>query len=582
MSDNPFEQLGLNKTLINYLRQKDLLDEFLKKHFRMLQCMVHPDRGGNDELSKLVNKAYSAIYQNPQNVDYWIEEIGEGEPNSELLAIIGGLTDKVECLQEIEQRYIESRDHNAELLTTIGSLEKKVQKLGKESLLSRVKRWGNKKSRIKGGYHDRYFKWAATIALAGGISIAACLVLRLTPAGPWIANRLAYLSAEEKTIENYKALGITDVDDIGDLIRVRVSPEVAAKWQQTGYDAACLVRTDKSNRDKCRIDAQDKNARALQNVRAGQPEPSNTKSGKHSSSQKQVCKQPKGVSVAFNPKSIDEYFINRDLVDINHEEESKALNQIVFNDTSKKGSLDDVLNNLVFVGRLYSPYSFSSSRFFYGSRKEEIFSGGAGQGMIVTGEGHMILPTHVLTSRNYVFFDWSDQEVITRRKSVHTIEQVLVVSHRHNLALVKTSYKPKNFKLPIFLTSDHLQSGKSHQFVGWKMEPQLMYSINKGGFRVSKKRKKQTKIHPYDFQSVFKGVYDNIWIDRNGRLRDGKRVAFDTRSREGISGNVVCDEKGRVYGFVSESDNRWMYAVPTDTAKEMIGLYLNSLKKRRK
>ena len=69
---NPFEQLGLNRDVVAFLAERGQLEDYVRDVYRATITRVHPDKGGNDELAKLVNEAFGAIRDKPENIPSWL------------------------------------------------------------------------------------------------------------------------------------------------------------------------------------------------------------------------------------------------------------------------------------------------------------------------------------------------------------------------------------------------------------------------------------------------------------------------------------------------------------------------------
>mgnify|MGYP001619479333 FL=1 len=116
--DNPLERLGLQKELVESLHASGKLDDFLRNYYRSLQLQIHPDRGGDGTLAAKINAAYDAVQRQPANLASWIKQMGSSEVNEECLAVIAGLTAKVEELQKVQVDYHKLREQYAQVLAS--------------------------------------------------------------------------------------------------------------------------------------------------------------------------------------------------------------------------------------------------------------------------------------------------------------------------------------------------------------------------------------------------------------------------------------------------------------------------------
>jgi hypothetical protein len=127
-TDNPFDKLGLKKSIVEYLVRTGQLEGFVKDYFRITQTRIHPDKGGDTGLSAVVNNAYSAIRQNPDKIQDWVATMQNGNGNAEHVVVIEALVEKVEKLQDVEKRYEELQTKYAELLAGGSGVDASVKK----------------------------------------------------------------------------------------------------------------------------------------------------------------------------------------------------------------------------------------------------------------------------------------------------------------------------------------------------------------------------------------------------------------------------------------------------------------------
>ncbi len=117
--DNPFVRLGLQKDVVESLHKQGRLEEFLRTYYRSIQVHIHPDRGGDSKLAAAINAAYDDIQRQPNNIEAWMRSMSNGnDSNPEYLALIEGLTAKVEELQGMETEYRKLQERYAKLLTS--------------------------------------------------------------------------------------------------------------------------------------------------------------------------------------------------------------------------------------------------------------------------------------------------------------------------------------------------------------------------------------------------------------------------------------------------------------------------------
>ena len=115
IAENPFDQLGLKKKLMLYLHKEGRLDDFLKGYKRLTHTSIHPDLGGSHDLAAMVNGAYAAIKEHPEQIPAWIQGMHNGA-SPEHLSLIEDLAVEVERLQKIEKDYGLLREQYAALL----------------------------------------------------------------------------------------------------------------------------------------------------------------------------------------------------------------------------------------------------------------------------------------------------------------------------------------------------------------------------------------------------------------------------------------------------------------------------------
>lgn len=116
---NPFTKLGLQKDVVESLHRQGRLDEFLRTYYRSIQPYIHPDRGGDSALAAKINAAYDSLRRNPECLEAWVRSMSNGnDSNPEYLALIEGLSAKVEELQGMETEYRKLQEQYARLLVS--------------------------------------------------------------------------------------------------------------------------------------------------------------------------------------------------------------------------------------------------------------------------------------------------------------------------------------------------------------------------------------------------------------------------------------------------------------------------------
>ncbi len=135
MSDNPFDQLGLKKELVIFLHEHHQLDDFLKSYVRLVQTKVHTDRGGNAELSTLVNSAYTFIKEEPDKIGSWLATMQNG--HNEYKEMLEALVPEMERIQkeneELRTKYAET------VASRAGSVDATVRSAPTSASIPKVK-----------------------------------------------------------------------------------------------------------------------------------------------------------------------------------------------------------------------------------------------------------------------------------------------------------------------------------------------------------------------------------------------------------------------------------------------------------
>jgi len=273
--------------------------------------------------------------------------------------------------------------------------------------------------------------------------------------------------------------------------------------------------------------------------------------------------QPIGIQVTPNLSKVD------------FEKESAALRKVIF-DQPSKGTLDSVLDNLVFVQMLDNA-DVSLTDLNYDANKGAN-DRGLGQALVVTSDGHVITAAHVVRDYNDLFSDWRGAVIINKEKNVFSVDDILAVDLDHDLALVRTSYRPVDFEVPVFMTSDNLADGTDYTSVGRRWEGARQFFNSPNELRLVKPG--EVDLPHYYSEGTFYGVKDVQY--KNGRIAYRDMLLFEALSRPGFSGSVISDKSGRVFGLVSggsDGPNQGLVASRGEHVKALIDTYLAAIPK---
>jgi|GEM_PF-879683 len=135
MLDNPFDQLGLKKELVAHLHQQGKLDDYLKSYVRLNQLHIHPDRGGDTNLSSVVNSAYTSLQQHPEQREEWLRTMQNG--HNEYKDMLEALVPEMERMQKENDQL--RQEKAAAFATRAGSVDASVRPAPTSSSAPKVK-----------------------------------------------------------------------------------------------------------------------------------------------------------------------------------------------------------------------------------------------------------------------------------------------------------------------------------------------------------------------------------------------------------------------------------------------------------
>lgn len=256
-------------------------------------------------------------------------------------------------------------------------------------------------------------------------------------------------------------------------------------------------------------------------------------------------------------------------------QEKKALDKINF-DAERSGSLEQVLRNIVQIIEFSSPESIDLQTVWGQEKNTLVYTFGRGQGLMISDQGHMITAAHVIVDETDRFQDWNSFAVITEDKKVYTVEKILALSEKYDLALIKTSYHPEHFVPPLFLTSQ--KAKETYTLVGVKMSGELKFAMTKQGL-VSLENPSEIAFVDYYSHGVFESTESRLQrYDKTLHLFTDMLI-LDQHTQPGFSGSVVADTNGRIIGFVSggqtgEQIGNQAIVAKSFRVKELIDRYL--------
>jgi hypothetical protein len=243
---------------------------------------------------------------------------------------------------------------------------------------------------------------------------------------------------------------------------------------------------------------------------------------------------------------------SKELQWINFEKEIEVLSQITFDEYGST-NLEGIFKNLVFVFQQVSTKSLNSKK-KDGDETDGTIGKWYGQGIMISSEGHMIVPEHVIGSNKMKFLYLIDHKIMTNSDSIYEIEHVLAISEENDLALVKTSYRNEKFNPPAFLTSDHIERKKKYMIIGNIL---------------------QKKYSKKDVEINFERYYSHGLAVR---IEQKKSLSLIAHAQGGFSGSVISDSYGNIYGIAVRSNHEQTIATTSDIIKAMIDLYLEQIR----
>ena len=259
----------------------------------------------------------------------------------------------------------------------------------------------------------------------------------------------------------------------------------------------------------------------------------------------------------------------------------ETLSKISF-DAEGSSSLEQVLRNIVNI-IVFNSQEPVNLPLIWGQEKDvSVYNFGRGQGLMVSDQGHMITAAQVIIDKDDRFQNWNSFAVISEDKKVYEVEEILALSEKYDLALVKTSYRPEHFVPPSFLTSQ--KAKETYTLVGIKMSGELHFTMTKQGL-VSLKNPAEIALVDYYSHGVFEAVESQLQRYDNSLHLFTDMLILDQYSQPGFSGSVVADKRGRIIGLVSgkrERDRGENQAIVAKSSrvKELIDHYLTYLEEK--
>ncbi len=249
-----------------------------------------------------------------------------------------------------------------------------------------------------------------------------------------------------------------------------------------------------------------------------------------------------------------------DQLSFKYEKEKKAFDEVSFAGSDKR-SIDDVLSSILFVNGFYSPDQLH----WYKYVKPALWDMNYGKGILLTKEGHVLLPAHVLNPDLDQFSDFSTYEVRLDENHFGRVTNILTISKKYDLALVKTDYKPKQFVAPVFRTSELLQAG---------------FLVTRLTKEEDEKTKKITIVSTDGIRDKISSEYKNNALIYSDGLLTFDVSVYDVFSKPGYSGSPIIDSGGSIVGIlVGSTGSGASYAVNSEHVQELITGYLSELQK---
>ncbi len=258
---------------------------------------------------------------------------------------------------------------------------------------------------------------------------------------------------------------------------------------------------------------------------------------------------------------------------IKYSDESNALGYLLTQDPNQSGTAQ-VSDNVVTVSTIYSPTPISLE----GSpRYVDLQKNGTGQGLIISHEGHMIVPLHVITDNNDVMWDLNKRIIITQDKDVYEIEHVLATSSKQDLALVKTTYREDQatFQQVVFGDSGSLDHIQDYQKVSVRIdgghEPSFLISPH-----LEIGNKSRVRFLENNGTGRFKGYSK---LTKCGKGSDSSlfidTLSFNYGVIPGDSGGLALDPQDRVIGINVCGSKLSATASPSNSVVELVREYLS-------
>jgi len=236
------------------------------------------------------------------------------------------------------------------------------------------------------------------------------------------------------------------------------------------------------------------------------------------------------------------------------EEERRSLQPSSIERLSQ-GTMNQVLNHIVLAGA----HCHVSNESY----------GGLGQGIVLTEEGHVLIPYHVISSDEETFCDHTERYIITQQGRVHEVTSILAVDRVHDLALVKSSYQPEHFVPPRFASSSRLRREQPYTILGLWWEPNPQIDCQREG---EVRDWDDVNLRNIYSTGTFKG---QVPLVSGEGYRTSDRLYFSTYTQPGFSGSAIVDEHGNIYGITTNGSGGRTLAASSDEIMNLVNSIIN-------